>query len=214
MKRKSSSSSYRYIIFEVDPETARDKLQKKLSSQSSNKLSNISVSKLDWSKSREVGHFVACYNRIFLACPDPFRPITIEEALTLADGRVTFLAHLYNRAVGFLIGYVDFHQIEGKLVPFGNIAGIGTIPERRRLGIALLLILASSEYFLKKEVVRLRCEVYEKNNASLELVKSHGFREIGDNVLSSPTPKIPPWYAKLRAKKETGSKKINTKTSN
>lgn len=123
---------------------------------------------------REVDSFVELYNRCFLASPDPFCPLTPEEARKLEPEGI-FVAKLAGKHVGFIACFIE-KQSESI---YGEITGIGVLPNRRRNGVATALIKRATKYFLEAGAGEVYCEIYEENLPSLMLIKAYGFEEVG-----------------------------------
>jgi len=122
----------------------------------------------------DVEEFVSLYNRCFLASPDPFCPLTPEQAKQL-DPEGIFVAKLWGKLAGFIACFVE-KQSESN---YGEITGIGVLPSRRRKGVATALIKSASKYFLDSGVDEVYCEVYEENLPSQMLIQAYGFVEVG-----------------------------------
>jgi ribosomal protein S18 acetylase RimI-like enzyme len=122
----------------------------------------------------DVEEFVVLYNRCFLASPDPFCPLTSEQAKQL-DSEGIFVAKLWGQLAGFIACFVE-KQSESN---YGEITGIGVLPSRRRKGVATALIKRASKYFLDSGVEDVYCEVYEENLPSQMLIQAYGFEEVG-----------------------------------
>jgi ribosomal protein S18 acetylase RimI-like enzyme len=133
--------------------------------------SYIKIHQFDMS---EVEEFVNLYNRCFLASPDPFCPLTPEQAKQL-DPEGIFVAKLWGKLAGFIACFVE-KQSESN---YGEITGIGVLPSRRRKGVATALIKKASKYFLDSGVDDVYCEVYEENLPSQMLIQAYGFVEVG-----------------------------------
>ena len=122
----------------------------------------------------EIPEFVELYNRCFLASPDPFCPISIQEAEQLdLDG--IFVAEMWDQLAGFIACFIE----KDKDSYYGEITGIGVLAARRRKGVATALIKEASEYFIDAGVDEIYCEVYEKNIPSQKLIQAYGFVTIG-----------------------------------
>jgi ribosomal protein S18 acetylase RimI-like enzyme len=132
-----------------------------------------------------VEEFVDLYNRCFLASPDPFCPLTVEQAKQL-DPEGIFVAKLWGNLAGFIACFVE----KQKDSIYGEITGIGVLPSRRRKGVATALIKRASKYFLDSGVDEVYCEVYEENIPSQMLIKAYGFVEVGrrDIPMQAGTP--------------------------
>ncbi|TXT54135.1 MAG: hypothetical protein BAJATHORv1_90084 [Candidatus Thorarchaeota archaeon] len=122
----------------------------------------------------DLEEFVDLYNRCFLASPDPFCPIDLEQAKKL-DTEGIFVAELWNTLSGFIACFVE--KDEDSI--YGEITGIGVLPSRRRKGIATALIKRASQYFLDAGVEEVYCEVYEENTPSQLLIQAYGFEQVG-----------------------------------
>ena len=122
----------------------------------------------------DVDEFVILYNRCFLASPDPFCPLTPEQAKQL-DPEGIFVAKMWGKFAGFIACFVE-KQADSN---YGEITGIGVLPSRRRKGVATALIKSASKYFLDSGVDEVYCEVYEKNIPSQMLIGTYGFVEVG-----------------------------------
>lgn len=132
-----------------------------------------------------VDEFVNLYNRCFLASPDPFCPLTHEQAIQL-DPEGIFVARLWGKLAGFIACFVELQGDSH----YGEITGIGVLPSRRRKGVATALIKRASKYFLDSGVDEVYCEVYEANIPSQMLIQAYGFEEVGrrDIPLQIGTP--------------------------
>ncbi len=122
----------------------------------------------------DVDKFVNLYNRCFLASPDPFCPLTPEQA-TQPNPEGIFVAKLGESLAGFIACFVEKQSDSN----YGEITGIGVLPSRRRKGVATALIKSASKYFLDSGVDEIYCEVYEENIPSQMLIGAYGFVEVG-----------------------------------
>ena len=116
------------------------------------------------------------YNKSWLTSNTPFRPITFKSLKTIYDDpdTVFFIAKVHGVDAGFVI--LDY---EGENNQYGVIAGLGILPRFQRKGLGTVLGMASWDYFKKKGVEELRCEVYKDNNASSSFIRDLGFEEYG-----------------------------------
>ncbi len=122
----------------------------------------------------ELAAFVELYNRCFIAAPDPFCPITLEDAMKLETDGI-FVAEMWGTLVGFIACFVE----RDKDPIYGEITGLGVLPSRRRRGVATALIQRAVEYFLEAGVSEVYCEVYEENWPSRTLIMAYGFKQVG-----------------------------------
>lgn len=132
---------------------------------------------------KEIEDFVDLYNRCFLASPDPFCPLTSEEARRL-DPEGIFVARFAGKLSGFIACFVE-KQTEPI---YGEITGIGVTPNRRRKGIATALIKRATQYFLDAGVDDVYCEVYGENIPSQMLIMAYGFKEVGRREMPLSVP--------------------------
>ncbi|RDE13261.1 MAG: hypothetical protein C4K47_06465 [Candidatus Thorarchaeota archaeon] len=124
-------------------------------------------------RKKEIDSFVDLYNRCFIASPDPFCPLTIDDAKRLETEGI-FIAELWGIPCGFIACFIEK---EGESV-YGEITGIGVLLQRRRKGVATALIRRATKYFLDAGVNEVYCEVYEENNPSKMLITAYGFKEV------------------------------------
>jgi len=99
----------------------------------------------------DVEEFVNLYNRCFLASPDPFCPLTPEQATKLEPEGI-FVAKLGDTLAGFIACFVEKQSDSN----YGEITGIGVLPSRRRKGVATALIKSASKYRIQV-LPRFRC---------------------------------------------------------
>jgi ribosomal protein S18 acetylase RimI-like enzyme len=125
-------------------------------------------------KSDDIDAFVDLYNRCFLASPDPFCPLTLEDARKLETEGI-FVAELWGNLSGFIACFVENRDDSD----YGEITGIGVLPQRRRKGIATALIQRAVEYFIDAGVDEVYCEVFTENIPSKMLIMAYGFSEVG-----------------------------------
>jgi ribosomal protein S18 acetylase RimI-like enzyme len=140
----------------------------------------IKIQQLDMN---EIEAFIDLYNRCFLASPDPFCPLTSEEARKL-DPEGIFVAKLAGQHAGFIACFIE----KQKESIYGEITGIGVIPNRRRKGVATALIKRATTYFLESGVEDVYCEVYEENIPSQMLIMAYGFREFSRRDIPLQAP--------------------------
>ncbi len=125
-------------------------------------------------KSDDMDAFVDLYNRCFLASPDPFCLLTLEDANKLETEGI-FVAELWGNLSGFIACFVENKDDS----IYGEITGIGVLPRRRRRGLATALIQRAVEYFIDAGVEEVYCEVFAENTPSKMLIMAYGFTEVG-----------------------------------
>jgi ribosomal protein S18 acetylase RimI-like enzyme len=130
---------------------------------------------------QDTQEFLFLYNSIFLAAPDPTRPITMEDAISFPSDR-TFIAKLWQSMAGFIYLVIEKDPL-GSGESVGAIAGIGVLPKYRGRKIGLTLLKHAIDYFRDKDVKQLICEVYYENEASLHMFKGLGMKTVGEMIL-------------------------------
>jgi ribosomal protein S18 acetylase RimI-like enzyme len=93
---------------------------------------------------------------------------------------------MWDTLAGFIACFVDK---DGDSL-YGEITGIGVLPNRRRKGVATSLIRRASEYFIDADIDEIYCEVFEENTPSMMLILAYGFKEVGRR--SIPGMIVPP----------------------
>ena len=114
------------------------------------------------------------HNRSWMTSSTPFTPIsheTIKKIYEYPDTKI-LIAKVYGIDGGFVI--LDF---EGKEKEFGVICGLGVLPRFQRKGLGTVIGMAAWDFFKKRGVKELRCEVYKDNIVSYNFIKSLGFEE-------------------------------------
>ncbi len=140
------------------------------------RLSGITIRK---ATGDDLAIFVKLYNRAFMRGADPWSPATEAQFADILNHKtsVVLIAESDGEDVGFIIT-----DLEGKDHEVGVICGLGTDPRWQRHGIGRFLGIASWDYFRKLAVKELRCEVFEDNQPSYNLIKGLHFQEYGKKV--------------------------------
>jgi ribosomal protein S18 acetylase RimI-like enzyme len=142
--------------------------------------------KVEQLQANQTEAFVDLYNRCFLASPDPFCPLDLEQAKKLGTEGI-FIAEIWGNMSGFIACFIEKEE---KGI-YGEITGIGVLPQRRRKGVATALIQKAVEYFIDAGVEEVYCEVYEQNEPSKQLIGSYGFIEVGRRAIPLEEPVEP-----------------------
>jgi len=140
---------------------------------------NIYQARIREATEKDLNTVVEIYNKSWLTSNTPFRPMEKETLKKiLMDPETVFLiARVFGIDSAFVI--LDF---EGKNKEFGVIAGLGVIPKFQRKGLGTVLGLATWDYFKKKGVKELRCEVYKNNDISTNFIEALKFEEFGQKI--------------------------------
>ena len=122
------------------------------------------------------------HNRSWLTSNTPYSPITAETLKKIYDydETVILIAKVYGSDAGFAL--LDF---EGDNNEYGVIAGLGVLPRYQRKGLGTVIGMAAWNYFKKKGVKELRCEVYKDNKVSHEFISSLGFQQYDVKIYKS-----------------------------
>jgi len=157
-----------------------DKITKEFEDQIKEKIEhNIFHANIRVATEKDFKSIVEIYNKSWLTAKTPFRPITRETIKKIfADPDTSFLiARVYGIDGAFVI--LDF---EGPNNEYGVIAGLGVLPRFQRKGLGTVIGLATWNYFKKKGVKELRCEVYKGNQRSFNFIKALKFEIYGEKV--------------------------------
>lgn len=125
---------------------------------------------------KDLQSVVNIYNKAWLTANTPFRPIERDtlKKIFLDPDTVFLIAKVYGIDGAFAI--LDF---EGDNKEYGVIAGLGVLPRFQRKGLGTILGLAAWNYFKKKGVKELRCEVYKENQRSFNFINGLNFEVFG-----------------------------------
>jgi ribosomal protein S18 acetylase RimI-like enzyme len=144
--------------------------------------SNILRAKIREAESKDLDSVVALYNRSWMTSNTPYSPISVESMKIILDAPETkiLIAKVYGSDAAFVI--LDY---EGPNNQYGIIAGLGVIPRFQRKGLGTVIGAAAWNYFKKRGVQELRCEVFKDNKVSFNFIKSIGFEEFGTRIYKS-----------------------------
>ncbi len=161
-------------VSNITPEV-EEKLKKKVEH-------NILRAKIREAKLEDLDSVMYIYNRSWLVSSTPFRPIKKETLKIIYEYSETkiLIARAYGSDAAFVI--LDY---EGPNNEYGIIAGLGVIPRFQRKGLGTVIGMAAWNYFKKKGVKELRCEVFKGNEVSFNFIKSIGFEEFARKTYKS-----------------------------
>ncbi len=144
--------------------------------------SNILRAKIREAKLEDLESVSHVYNRSWMTSCTPYSPLTADTLKQIYDypETVILLANVFGTDAGFAI--LDF---EGPNNEIGVIAGLGVIPRFQGKGLGTVIGMASWDYFKKKGVKELICEVYIDNKVSYNFIKSLGFEDYDVKVYKS-----------------------------
>ncbi len=147
-------------------------------------------------KSSDIPGLCDLYNASFFQCPDPYRPVTLDDMQAIFDHATILIGSLYGADTAFIVVKIE-KQVAGgrqcgaprfegetKEAPqpvqgvrrVGVICGIAVHPRHRQRGVATALGLRAWDHLKDKGLDCLQCEVYEKNSPSLSFITWVGFR--------------------------------------
>ncbi len=143
---------------------------------------NILRAKIREAKVEDLESVRALYNRSWMTSNTPYSSITLNSLKTIYEypETIILIARVYGSDAAFVI--LDY---EGSKNEIGIIAGLGVIPRFQRKGLGTVIGMAAWNYFKKKGVKELRCEVYKDNIVSYNFIKSIGFEEFARKVYKS-----------------------------
>ncbi|OLS14373.1 MAG: hypothetical protein RBG13Loki_2022 [Promethearchaeota archaeon CR_4] len=151
---------------------------------------------------KDCERLVHLHNRAFLTATDPYCSITTEDMMKVLNFRdnIVLIATIWGEDAGFIILGFDYypslaltwkkvHVLEGAQPPpqrgnnlfynVGIISGLGVNPHWQRRRVGTTLCVTSWKCFKIQNLVKLQCEVYEKNHGSYNLISSLGFKKVG-----------------------------------
>lgn len=120
--KPSEEREYIYAVMAIEVEGAEELLAQK-KQWLENRIGRLV--RIEQLSEENAPDLVEVWNRALLTAPDPFRPISLEEAKALPK-EGTFIAYLFGKPVGFIVCIVDGED--------GAIAGLAVDPSRRRGG--------------------------------------------------------------------------------
>lgn len=140
---------------------------------------NILKAKIREAIKADLESVVYLYNRSWMTSCTPFSPLSIDSLKNLYEYPEIkiLIAKVYGSDSGFVI-----LDLEGPNNEFGVIAGLGVLPRFQRKGLGTVIGMAAWNYFKKRGIKELRCEVYEENKVSYHFIKSLGFEEFDTKV--------------------------------
>ena len=143
---------------------------------------NILRAKIREAKVEDLESVRALYNRSWMTSNTPYSQITFNSLKTIFEypETIILIARVYGSDAAFVI-----LDCEGPKNEIGIIAGLGVIPRFQRKGLGTVIGMAAWNYFKKKGVKELRCEVYKDNIVSYNFIKSIGFEEFARKVYKS-----------------------------
>ena len=143
---------------------------------------NILRAKIREAKVEDLESVQALYNRSWMTSNTPYSSITLNSLKTIFEypETIILIARVYGSDAAFVI--LDY---EGPNNEFGIIVGLGVMPRFQRKGLGTVIGMAAWNYFKKKGVKELRCEVYKDNIVSYNFIKSIGFEEFARKVYKS-----------------------------
>ncbi|MFX0174862.1 MAG: GNAT family N-acetyltransferase [Candidatus Hodarchaeota archaeon] len=150
------------ITFEFE-ERLRNKVEK-----------NVLKAKIREAKEEDLESVMYIHNRAWMTSNEPFSPIDLNSLRVIFNypETIILLARVYGNDAAFAI-----LDLEGEKREYGIICGLGVIPRFQNKGLGTVVGMATWNYFKKKGVKELRCEVYRDNRVSYNFIKSLGFEE-------------------------------------
>jgi len=136
--------------------------------------SNILRAKIREANEEDLQSVKYLYDRSWLTSQTPFSAISVSSLKTIWEypETIILIAKVYGSDAGFAI--IDF---VGENREIGEIGGMGILPRFQRKGLGTVIGMAAWNYFKKKGIKELRCEVFKGNAVSYQFIKSIGFKE-------------------------------------
>ena len=169
--QKEEVESLEYIQMKLPVSDITSELEAKLSKKVK---SNILRAKIREGNEEDLPSVKYLYDRSWLTSQTPFSAISVTSLKTIWEypETIILIAKVYGSDAGFAI-----LDCEGENQEIGVIAGMGIIPRFQRKGLGTVIGMAAWNYFKKKGIKELRCEVYKGNTVSFQFIKSIGFKE-------------------------------------
>ena len=169
--QKEEVESLEYIQMKLPVSDITSELEAKLSKKVK---SNILRAKIREANEEDLPSVKYLYDRSWLTSQTPFSAISVSSLKTIWEypETIILIAKVYGSDAGFAI-----LDCEGENQEIGVIAGMGIIPRFQRKGLGTVIGMAAWNYFKKKGIKELRCEVYKGNTVSYQFIKSIGFKE-------------------------------------
>jgi GNAT superfamily N-acetyltransferase len=169
--QKEEVESLEYIQMKLPVSDITPELEENLSKKVK---SNILRAKIREANEEDLQSVKYLYDRSWLTSQTPFSAISVSslKAIWEYPETIILIAKVYGSDAGFAI-----LDCEGENQEIGVIAGMGIIPRFQRKGLGTVIGMAAWNYFKKKGIKELRCEVYKGNTVSYQFIKSIGFKE-------------------------------------
>ncbi|MHA1318738.1 MAG: GNAT family N-acetyltransferase [Promethearchaeota archaeon] len=178
-QKEEEVESLEYIQMKLPVSDITSEFEEKLSKKVK---SNILRAKIREANEEDLPGIKYLYDRSWLTSQTPFSAISVSSLKTIWEypETIILIAKVYGSDAGFAI-----LDCEGENQEIGVIAGMGIIPRFQRKGLGTVIGMAAWNYFKKKGIKELRCEVYKGNTVSYQFIKSIGFKEYGKKTYKS-----------------------------
>ncbi|MHA1239307.1 MAG: GNAT family N-acetyltransferase [Promethearchaeota archaeon] len=178
-KKDQKEEEVEYIQMKLPVSDITSEFEEKLSKKVK---SNILRAKIREANEEDLPGIKYLYDRSWLTSQTPFSAISVSSLKTIWEypETIILIAKVYGSDAGFAI-----LDCEGENQEIGVIAGMGIIPRFQRKGLGTVIGMAAWNYFKKKGIKELRCEVYKGNTVSYQFIKSIGFKEYGKKTYKS-----------------------------
>lgn len=177
---------FRFIIMTLPIAKISDEKLAEMASKS--RMVKIST-KFRTAEEKDIPGLCDLYNLAFFQCPDPYRPVTLDDIGIILEKSTILIATIYGIDAAFIVMKLETKENDtGTTEHSGVICGIAVHPRFRQRGMATAVGLQAWESFYKlKELDYLECEVYEKNEPSLAFISWLGFRPVGELIVKAPS---------------------------
>ena len=173
---ESATKGSEYIQMKLPVEKIKPEFEEELRKKVEK---NVLRAKIREAKEEDLESVMHIHNRAWMTSNEPFSQLSIDSLKNLYEYPEIkiLIAKVYGSDSGFVI-----LDLEGPNNEYGVIAGLGVLPRFQRKGLGTVIGMATWNYFKKKGIKELRCEVYKENEVSYNFIKSLGFEEFGTKV--------------------------------
>lgn len=140
-----------------------------------NKIENsIRSSEMRKAKKEDADSIINLFNQAWHSTTMPFNNLSKNKVKKLLENSDTLI--LIAKVNSVDKGFAILH-LTGDNNEIGVISALGVVPEFQHKGLGTILGMACWDYFKEKEVLELKCMVYEDNKVSHSFITNLGFEE-------------------------------------
>jgi len=110
------------------------------------------TAKFRFAEEKDIPGLCDLYNTAFFQCPDPYRPVTLDDMRAILERSTILIVNLYGQDAGFIVMKLESKENEaGTIEQSGVICGIAVQPRYRQRGLATAIGLQAWEFFFKQK---------------------------------------------------------------